>query len=147
MTLVTVKPNRTAAPSLFTDFDRVVNEVFGAAHRPVGTRTFKPAVNVIEREDNFVLQVAAPGLQKSDFEIELEKGLLTIKVERDCSAREGETIKRQEFGNYRFQRSFRLGKLIDTENVEATYEQGVLQVNLPKKEEARPKPARKIEIA
>jgi HSP20 family protein len=147
MTLVTVKPNRTSAPSLFTDFDRVVNEVFGAAHRPVGTRAFKPAVNVLEREDNFVLQVAAPGLQKSDFEIELDKGLLTIKVERDCSASEGETIKRQEFGNYRFQRSFRLGKLIDTENVEATYEQGVLQVNLPKKEEAKPKPARKIEIA
>lgn len=147
MTLVTVKPNRTTAPSLFTDFDRVINEVFGAAHRPVAHRTFKPAVNVIEREDNFVLQVAAPGLQKSDFEIELDKGLLTIKVERDWSAGEGETIKRQEFGNYRFQRSFRLGKLIDTENVDATYEQGILHLNLPKKEEAKPKPARKIEIA
>lgn len=147
MTLVTVKPSRTAAPSLFTDFDRVVNEVFGAAHRPVATRAFKPAVNVLEREDNFVLQVAAPGLQKSDFEIELDKGLLTIKVERNWNAGEGETVKRQEFGNYRFQRSFRLGKLIDTENMEATYEQGILEVNLPKKEEAKPKPARKIEIA
>lgn len=147
MTLVTVKPNRTAAPSLFTDFDRVVNEVFGAAHRPVATRAFKPAVNVLEREDNFVLQVAAPGLQKSDFEVELDKGLLTIKVERNWNAGEGETVKRQEFGNYRFQRSFRLGKLIDTENVEATYEQGILEVNLPKKEEAKPKPARKIEIS
>ncbi|MCR9101459.1 MAG: Hsp20/alpha crystallin family protein [bacterium] len=147
MTLVTVKPNRTAAPSLFTDFDRVVNEVFGAAHRPVATRAFKPAVNVLEQEDNFVLQVAAPGLQKSDFEIELDKGLLTIKVERNWNAGEGETVKRQEFGNYRFQRSFRLGKLIDTENVEATYEQGILEVNLPKKEEAKPKPARKVEIS
>jgi HSP20 family protein len=147
MTLVTVKPNRTAFPSLFTDFDRVVNEVFGAAHQPVATRTFKPAVNVLEREDDFVLQVAVPGLQKSDFEIKLDKGLLTIKVERDWSAGEGETVKRQEFGNYRFQRSFRLGKLIDTENVEAIYGQGVLHVNLPKREEAKPKPARKIEIA
>lgn len=146
MTLVTVKPNRTTAPSLFTDFDRVVNEVFGAAHRPVA-RTFKPAVNVIERDDNFVLQVAAPGLQKADFEIELDNDLLTIKVEKDWNAGEGETIKRQEFGNYRFQRSFRIGKLIDTDKVEAAYEQGILHVNLPKKEEAKPRPARKIEVA
>ncbi|MEQ8704093.1 MAG: Hsp20/alpha crystallin family protein [Phaeodactylibacter sp.] len=147
MTLVTVKPNRTTAPSLFTDFDRVINEVFGASHRPVANRTFKPAVNVIEREDNFVLQVAAPGLQKSDFEIELNKGLLTIKVEKDYNAGEGESIKRQEFGNYRFQRSFRIGKLIDAEKVDATYEQGVLLINLPKKEEAKPRPARKVEVA
>lgn len=146
MTLVSVKPNRTIAPNLASDFDRVINEVFGQAHRPM-TRAFKPAVNVIEREEDFVLQIAAPGLQKSDFEIELDKGLLTVKAKREWNAAEGETIKRQEFGNYHFERSFRLGKLIDMEQVDAAYEQGVLRIALAKKEEAKPRPARKIEVA
>ena len=146
MTFVNVKPNRTTTSNLFTDFDRVVNEVFGTHHRPAA-RTFKPSVNVIEREDNFILQVAAPGLEKGDFGIEVDKGILTIKVEKALNAQEGETIKRQEFGNYNFKRSFRLGKLIDTENIEATYEQGILSISLAKKEEAKPRPARKIKIA
>lgn len=146
MTLVKVNPNRTVAPDLSSDFGRVINEVFGQAHRPVA-RKFKPAVNVIEREDNFMLHIAAPGLQKSDFELKLDKGMLTIRAEKTWSPAEGETVKRQEFGSYRLERSFRLGKLIDTEQIDAAYEQGVLVVNLPKKEEAKPRPARRIEIA
>lgn len=146
MTLVSVKPNRMAAPALFNDFDSLLNEVFGSSYRPV-TRNFKPGVNVIERDEAFELQVALPGLNKEDFNLELNNNLLTVSVNKERKATEGEEVKRQEFGNYQFEKSFRLSKAIDGSQVEASYENGVLVVALPKKEAAKPRPARKIEVA
>ncbi len=146
MTLVSVRPNRMAVPALFNEFDDVAKAFFGNNYRSVG-RHFKPGVNVIEREEAFELQIALPGLNKEDFNLELNNNLLTLSVNKEWKAAEGEQVKRQEFGNYQLERSFRLGKMIDSSQVEASYENGVLVVALPKTEASKPRPARKIEIA
>lgn len=146
MTLVKANPNRFATPSIFNDFDRAFDGFFGkpnATHTP----SFKPGANVIEEPEAFRLEIAAPGLEREDFEIELDKNVLNISVDKEFKAAEGEVVRRREFGQYQFKRTFRLSKLIDTNGIEAKYDKGVLTITLPKAEEAKEKPARKIEIA
>lgn len=146
MIFVIVKLNCIVVFLFFIDFDWVVNEVFGVVYWLVVIWVFKLVVNVFEWEDNFVFQVVVLGLQKFDFEIELDKGLFIIKVECNWNVGEGEIVKWQEFGNYCFQWFFWFGKLIDMENVEVIYEQGILEVNFFKKEEVKFKFVCKIEI-
>ncbi|NBC09255.1 MAG: Hsp20 family protein [Bacteroidetes bacterium] len=144
MKLVKVNPNQLANTSIFDDFDRVFDGFLNS--KPL-TRDFKPGVNVIEEPEAFRLQLAAPGLAREDFEIELDKDVLNISVNKEFQLKEGETARRREFGDYNFKRSFRLSELIETDRINATYENGVLNIELPKAEEAKEKPARKIEIA
>ncbi|GJM34881.1 MAG: heat-shock protein [Saprospiraceae bacterium] len=98
-----------------------------------------PAVNTSESALAFRLEVAAPGLEKSDFQLSIEKDILTIAVNKEYKVAEGETVKRREFGHYAFKRSFQLPDAVDQEKIEASYSQGILVINLPKKEEASPK--------
>ncbi len=146
MTLVKVNPHALGRPTFFRDFDRVFDDMFGGTTAPARPQ-FKPGVNVVETPGAYRLEVAAPGLQKEDFSVEIEQKTLTISVEKEFPQLDGETIKRREFGNYSFKRSFRLSDQIDTEGIDATYENGVLKVTLPKVEAAKEKPARKIEIS
>jgi HSP20 family protein len=144
MKLVKVNPNQLVNTSIFDDFDRVFDGFLNS--KPL-TQDFKPSVNVIEEPEAFRLQLAAPGLTREDFEIELDKDVLNISVNKEFKLQEGETIRRREFGDYDFKRSFRLSELIEADSINATYENGVLNIELPKAEEAKEKPARKIEIA
>ncbi|MDF1867592.1 MAG: Hsp20/alpha crystallin family protein [Saprospiraceae bacterium] len=113
-----------------------------------------PAVNIKESDEGFNLELAAPGLGKEDFKLELENDILTIsaekKVEKETAEEnENKTEKytRREFSFQSFKRTFTLPETVDISNINANYENGVLLVNLPKKEEAKPQPARLIEIA
>ena len=113
-----------------------------------------PAVNIKESDEGFNLELAAPGLGKEDFKLELENDILTIsaekKVEKEIAEEnENKTEKytRREFSFQSFKRTFTLPETVDISNINANYENGVLLVNLPKKEEAKPQPARLIEIA
>ena len=144
MKLVKVNPSRLATPSFFGDFDRAFD---GAFDRKRAVSRFEPGVNVIEEPEVFRLQLAAPGLSREDFDIELDKDVLNISVNKEFQLKEGETARRREFGDYKFKRSFRLSELIETDSINANYENGVLNIALPKAEEAKEKPARKIEIA
>lgn len=97
-----------------------------------------PAVNVSETEHAFTLDLAAPGLKKEDFKIALEKDVLTISAEVSNEVKEeGKKFNKKEFSYNAFSRSFNLPDLVDHGKIEATYENGVLQVNIPKKEEAK----------
>jgi HSP20 family protein len=151
MTLLKVKPTNGNV-SIFDDFDRLFNEVFRpdfpvrALRTAVETRT-RPAVNVAENKNEFRLEIAAPGLEKSDFNVRLEKDMLHIEVQKELQAAEGEVFKRREFGFYDFRRSFRLPETIDANNIAAEYKHGILCVVMPKREEAKEKPPRAIEIA
>jgi HSP20 family protein len=151
MTLLKVKPTNGNV-SIFDDFDRLFNEVFRpdfpvrALRTAVEART-RPAVNVAENKDGFRLEIAAPGLEKSDFNVRLEKDLLYVEVNKAPQAVEGEVIKRREFGFYEFRRSFRLPETIAAENIAAEYKNGILAIVMPKREEAKEKPPRAIEIA
>jgi len=108
-----------------------------------------PAVNIKERKDDFCVQLAAPGMQKEDFKIELENNILSISSEKEVSTEEKDEDRdftRKEFSYSSFQRSFTLPKSAQEENISASYKNGVLEVIIPKKEEAKQRPARKIDI-
>ncbi len=114
------------------------------------TGTTIPAVNIKERADDFEVEMAAPGMKKDDFRVELDGNLLTISSESSLQEEEkfDEKFTRREFSYQSFQRSFTLPKdVVDAENINARYENGVLRLSIPKKEEARPKPPRKITIS
>lgn len=105
-----------------------------------------PAVNVSETENTFTLDLAAPGLKKEDFKIALEKDVLTISADVKTEEKvEGKKFNKREFSYAAFSRSFNLPDLVDHGNITATYENGLLQVNIPKKEEAKVL-SRQIEI-
>lgn len=107
-----------------------------------------PAVNVVESKEGFRIEVAAPGLQKSDFKLNLEKNQLTISAEKEQKEENNdEKYTRKEFKYTSFQRTFTLPNTVDGDKVEANYADGILSIVLPKREEAKEKPARLIDIA
>ena len=112
--------------------------------------TTLPAVNIKETENSYEVEMAAPGLKKDDFKIELDNNVLTISSEKSEETQEGngnEKYSRREFSYQSFQRSFTLPKeVVDEDKIEAHYREGVLQLRIPKKEMAKQKPPRKIKI-
>jgi HSP20 family protein len=98
-----------------------------------------PAVNVIENDDNYEIELAAPGMKKEDFEVKIDKGMLTIKGKAAREAEEKEkNFTRKEFSYRSFTKSFTLPKDIDAKSIKAKYEDGVLQLLLMKTEVALP---------
>ncbi len=114
------------------------------------TNTTVPAVNIRETADNYDVEVAAPGMTKDDFKVELDGNTLIISSEKkdEREQKEGERYTRQEFSYQSFQRSFQLHKdVVDIDKIEAKYENGVLHLMIPKKEEVKQKPPRMIQIS
>jgi HSP20 family protein len=107
-----------------------------------------PSVNVSEDNENVVLEVAAPGLDKKDFNITVEKDQLIISATKEAQAEDKEEGKwtRKEFNYQSFKRSFHLSDKIETDKIEAEYNNGILKLVLPKKEEAKPKAPATIDI-
>ena len=113
------------------------------------TGTSMPAVNIRETPEAYEVEMAAPGMSKSDFKVELEGNNLTISSEKrsENEEKDGENYSRREFSYQSFNRMFTLPKdVVDSENIKAKYEDGVLKLQIPKKEEAKLKPPRVIEI-
>jgi HSP20 family protein len=107
-----------------------------------------PAVNIAEDDNKFAIEFAVPGLTKSDFSINLENDVLTVKSEKENSNEENnDNYTRKEFSYSVFQRSFTLPDAADGENIKAEYKDGILSIEIPKKEEAKVKPAKEIVIA
>jgi len=106
-----------------------------------------PAVNIRENNDGFMVEVAAPGMKKEDFKIELDNNLLVISSEKQENNEEkkGE-FTRREFSYQSFQRSFTLPKSVEETQIAASYADGVLNIRIPKREESKAKPKRMIEI-
>jgi HSP20 family protein len=121
----------------------------GLMNRDLPSESIIPAVNVKETRDDFQIEVAAPGLQKDDFEISYEKEQLCIAASVKKGRKEDEdNYLSKEYIRGSFQRTFHLPeKLIDADKIKARYELGILHINLPKKEEFRPKPAKKVKIS
>ena len=114
------------------------------------TNTTIPAVNIKETKDSFVVEMAAPGMTKDDFRVELDGNMLTITSEKksEYENKEEENYSRKEFSYQSFQRTFQLPKeAVDVDKIGAKYENGILHLMIPKKEEAKPKPARMIQIS
>lgn len=114
------------------------------------TNTTIPLVNIKENNENFEVEMAAPGMNKEDFKVELDGNVLTITSEKrnENEVKDGERYSRREFSYQSFQRSFQLPKeVVDADKIEAKYENGVLRLVVPKKEEAKPKPPKMIQIS
>lgn len=106
-----------------------------------------PAVNIIETEEEFRIEIAAPGMSKKDFNINVENDKLMVSSDLAKEEKEGETYSRREFNYASFQREFNFpNELVDENKINATYEDGILHIVLPKKEESKPKPSRNIEV-
>lgn len=106
-----------------------------------------PAANIIEADDHFDIELAAPGMKKADFKIELEEGVLTISSETEIKSTEKESsFTRKEFGYSAFKRSFNIPDSVSADKISANYKEGILSVNLPKKQEALPQPKKLISI-
>ncbi len=128
-----------------------MDDFFGRDFYPVNYESngFKslPAVNITEDDNGYTIEVAAPGLNKKDFKIDLDKNSLTIaSVKEDKQEESNERYTRREFRYANFSRCFRLPETVDSEKITATHKDGILYVNIPKMEEAKVKPARQIAI-
>ena len=114
------------------------------------TDTTIPAVNIKETAENYEVEVAAPGMTKKDFKVELDGNALTISSQRSSENEEkaDERYTRREFSYQSFQRTFNLQKeVVDLDKIQAKYENGLLHLLIPKKEEAKQKPPKQIQIS
>jgi HSP20 family protein len=135
--------NRLPLADMFSNFfDSDFNDFL---HR----RFTEPLANISEQPESFLLEIAAPGMKKDDFKIHLENNVLTISSEVEDTQeqeKDGNSYTRKEFYYGSFSRSFTLPKSINTDKIMAEYENGVLKVKLPKKEEAKLEIKKEIKI-
>lgn len=130
-----------------------LDEIFNRDLPSVFTSNFNtgislPKVNIKETADAFMVEMAVPGLKKSDFDIDLDNQVLSISTEtkEESELKEG-NYTRREFGYSSFKRTFNLPESVNDEKINANYENGILNILLPKKEEAKQKPARSIKVS
>ena len=109
--------------------------------------TTVPAVNIIEKETEYKIELAVPGMRKDHFEIEMEEGILSISANQDEEkTSEKGKFTRREFSYNSFRRSFTIPESVDPETIDANYTEGVLFISLPKRKEALPQPKKLISI-
>jgi len=141
MTLIKWHNRNPLADIVNNFFDNDLSDFFGK-------RVCDPAANIIDLPEAFQLDIAAPGMKKEDFKINLENNILNISAEmEDEKNEEGKNYTRKEFYYGSFSRSFTLPKTIDLEKISADYQNGILKINLPKKEEARVEVKKQISIS
>lgn len=126
--------------SFAKNFDGFVNDLFNEFPATFGKTVREdvfafPPVNIVEKTDSYHLEVAAPGFEKADFNVKLENNLLSISAEKKNETKDETTkVVRKEFTYKSFKRSFTLDEKIDAAAISAKYENGVLKLDLPKKE-------------
>ena len=134
-------------PSMFDNwFD---NDLFNWEYNNHQAEATLPAVNIKENADAFKVEMAVPGFDKKDFKINLDHNVLTIASEKkvENEHKNGERYTCREYSYQSFCRSFTLPEAANGDKISAKYENGILNVEIPKREEAKPKPMRQIAIA
>ncbi len=124
-------------------FDGLMNDLFNDLPLTFG-KTLRedvlhfPPANIVEKNDHYQIELAVPGMEKADFNVKLDDNLLTISAEKKTE-KNAETDKmiRREFSHKAFKRSFTIDEKIDTANISAKYENGILTLELPKKEDVK----------
>lgn len=133
-------------PSLFADFFKPWNEWFDSGSF-LGRIMTTPAVNITENKNDYLVALAVPGMKKDDFKIDVEGNMLTISCEKEENKDEKEKrFTRREYSYYSFSRSFTLPEEVNREKIEAMYEDGILKLVLPRKEDATRNAAKKIAV-
>jgi HSP20 family protein len=154
MSLLLRKRNGSLFPSLLNDLTDT-GRIFSPGIFDLGTDLLDvdgslslPDVNIIENGKDFKIELAAPGLERKDFKVEVDNGVLTISAEKkEEKKEENENYKRREFSYNSFSRSFTLPENSLTDKIDAKYENGILRLTLPKKEVVVSKPKKEIKVA
>ena len=149
-----VRRNGNLFPSLMTDlldterfFDTDLLDLESDLLFPISSRNIIPSANISERDKDYLIELAAPGMSKKDFKVELENNTLSISSEKEEKHEDNENgISRKEFAYNSFCRSFRLPENSKADKIEAEYENGILKVAIPKKEMTISKPKKAIAI-
>jgi len=136
--------NRNYVPAYWDDF---FNDGFFNQLNSSTSNSNTPAVNVSEDESGYTIEVAAPGLSRKEFNLEVDDDILTISTEQKESKEEKkQNYLRREFNYHSFKRSFRLPETVDQEQIRATHKSGILTLSLPRKEEAVQNSPRQIAV-
>jgi HSP20 family protein len=131
------KPMGGRIPSVFNDFFKPWNEWFDDSGF-LGKTMNVPAVNITEEKNQYKVELAVPGMKKDDFKIDVDGNMLTISSEKEENFEEKEKrFTRKEYSYSSFSRSFTLPEEINLDKIEAKYEDGVLMLSLPRREEAK----------
>ncbi|MEJ8804278.1 Hsp20/alpha crystallin family protein [Pontibacter sp. H249] len=141
-------PTRSVFSDFFTDIDRMFDNDFFLMpmhlRRQMGNSM--PAINIRDKDKEYLIEVAAPGMRKEDFNIDMEEGKLTISCQREeDKSEEKDNYRRREYNYSSFSRSFNLPDNVKPEDIKARYEDGILSLNVPKTQEQQ-KPKKKIQI-
>ena len=108
---------------------------------------FIPEANIIETSKAYKIELAAPGLEKKDFKVEIQDGVLHVRAEKEEEKEENDkNFRRREFSYHSFSRSFALPESLLLDKIEASYEKGILHLHLPKKEVTVSKPTKQIKV-
>ena len=127
---------RKTKRSDYSPFNLLFDEIFN--NSAVSSVVNRPPANVKETDENFELSLSVPGFTKADFKIDIDKDLLIISSEiKKEEEKEDVKFTKKEFTFKSFKRTFTLPKTVDTENISAEYLNGILNINLPKKEEVK----------
>jgi HSP20 family protein len=138
MSLNALIRNGGRTPTLFEDFFKPWNEWFDTEKSLFGNMLTVPAVNIEEHKDNFSVSLAVPGMKKDDFNIDVDGNMLTISCEKEEKKEEKEKkFTRKEYNYTSFSRSFTIPEEVFMDKIEAKYEDGLLKLMLPKKEEVK----------
>ncbi len=132
-----IKTLQSQLNRLFEPFAR-----FAVGDEDLVSGAWVPPVDVAETQEKIYVRAEVPGMRQEDIHIEFENGLLTLRGERKLEKQEGVTWHRVERIYGAFSRSFTLPRTVDPERISATYREGILEVEVPKKEEAKPKQIR-----
>jgi len=146
-TLVKRNGRSGIVPSIWNNFFN--DDLFNCERNFASTDNSLPAVNIKETPDTFLVEMAAPGMEKKDFKIELDGSALTISSEKqnESEEKEGENYNRKEFSYQSFYRTFNLPKeVVNADKIKAKYENGLLRLEIPKRDEAKQKPVRLIDV-
>jgi HSP20 family protein len=135
MTLVKFnKPNNTLLPGFNDVFESILNDTF--FNDRMTTRV--PAVNISESENNYHVELAAPGLKKEDFKLNLDRNQLSISVETSSDHQDNQkNYSKREYSYSSFVRSFTLPESADDSRIDASYTDGILRIDIAKREEAK----------
>lgn len=147
MTLVKTNKSGNLFPTLMSDFFDNDNFFANRWFEKEFNRSL-PAVNVKENNKEFNIEFAAPGFKKNDFKINVEENILTISAEKqDEKNEEKDNYTRKEFSYNSFSRSFTLPQTVNADKIDAKYNDGILNLSIPKREEAKTQPKKEIKVA
>ncbi|MBJ7882463.1 Hsp20/alpha crystallin family protein [Gelidibacter salicanalis] len=144
-----VSTQRNTSPSFSSWVDNLLENGMGTGFLSnFNAGMTLPAVNIKENAEEYFLEIAVPGMKKSDFNIDVDNKVLSISSEsKEEKEVKEENYTRREFGYASFKRTFTLPDTVESDKISATYKEGILSVHLPKKEEAKEKPAKRISVS